>query len=218
MSLTAPGPDPTRILLIRHGETEWNRSQRIQGQEDIALNETGLAQAQRLAQALATEPIAAIYASDLDRARATARAIAETTGAELRTEVNLRERHYGAFQGLTYEEIERQWPQQAQAWRTREPAFAPRGGESLLDLHARVLPALDTLARQHTGEQIVLVTHGGVIDVLYRAATRQDLRVHRTWELGNTAINRLLWTHEGLALVGWGDTTHLQETARDELA
>ena len=214
---TAPlAQEPTRILLIRHGETEWNKAQRIQGQIDIALNDTGRSQALRLGQALAQEPIAAIYASDLDRAQVTAQAVASATGVELQTDPRLRERHYGAFQGLTYEEIEAQWPQQAKAWRERDPDFAPEGGESLLDLHARVLPTLDTLAQRHGGEQIVWVTHGGVIDLLYRAATRQDLRIRRTWDLGNTAINRLLWTQQGLSLVGWGDTAHLTETARDE--
>jgi probable phosphoglycerate mutase len=216
MTLAKPEPEPTRLLLIRHGETDWNRAQRIQGQIDIALNETGVAQAQRLGQALAGEPIAAIYASDLDRAQVTAQAVSRVSGVALRTDLRLRERHYGAFQGLTYDEIVEQWPQQAQSWRERDPSFAPEGGESLLDLYARVLPALESLASAHSGEQIVWVTHGGVIDVLYRIATRQDLKIHRTWELGNTAINRLLWTPQGLTLVAWGDMAHLSEAARDE--
>jgi probable phosphoglycerate mutase len=173
-------------------------------------------QAQRLGQALAHEPITAIYASDLDRAQVTAQAVANATGVRLQTDTRLRERHYGAFQGLTYDEIETQWPQQAKSWRERDPEFAPEGGESLQDLYARVLPTLDALARRHAGEQIVWVTHGGVIDVLYRAATRQDLTIRRTWDLGNTAINRLLWTQQGLSLVAWGDTAHLMEAARDE--
>ncbi len=208
--------EPTRLLLIRHGETEWNKAQRIQGQIDIALNATGRMQAQRLGQALAHEPIAAIYASDLDRAQVTAQEVARATGVVLQTDARLRERHYGAFQGLTYDEIETEWPQQAKSWRERDPEFAPEGGESLQDLYARVLPALDALAQRHAGEQIVWVTHGGVIDVLYRAATRQDLTIRRSWDLGNTAINRLLWTQQGLSLVGWGDTAHLSEAARDE--
>lgn len=214
MSLQAH--EATRILLIRHGETDWNRAQRIQGQIDIALNDTGVMQAQRLALALQNESFAAIYASDLGRAQATAQAVVQASGVALRTDARLRERHYGVFEGLTYTEIAEQWPILAQAWRERDPDFAPPGGESLVDLSERVLPALDALAGQHPGQQIVCVTHGGVIDVLYRAATGQDLRTHRTWELGNTAINRLLWTRQGLSLVGWGDAAHLSEAARDE--
>ena len=214
MSDALPQTEPTRLLLIRHGQTEWNRAQRIQGQIDIALNDTGLRQAQALALALADEPIAVIYTSDLGRAHATAQALAMTTGAQLRVDPRLRERHYGAFEGLTYDEIESDWPQQAKSWRERDPAFAPQGGESLLDLWARVLPTLDSIAQRHAGEQIAWVTHGGVIDLLYRAATRQDLSVRRSWDLGNTAINRLLWSHQGLSLVGWGDSSHLNDAAQ----
>ena len=214
MSLASRETEPTRLLLIRHGQTEWNRAQRIQGQIDIALNDTGQRQAQSLAHALSGESIAAIYSSDLGRAHATALALARSTGAELRIDARLRERHYGAFEGLTYDEIDTDWPQQARSWRERDPAFAPDGGESLLDLQARVLPTLDSIAQRHAGEQIAWVTHGGVIDVLYRAATRQDLSVKRDWDLGNTAINRLLWSRQGLSLVGWGDNAHLNETAQ----
>ena len=77
-------------------------------------------------------------------------------------------------------------------------------------------PLPETLASQHVGGQIVLVAHGGVLDVLYRAATRQDIQAPRTWQLGNAAINRLLWTPDGLSLVGWADTQHLDNAVRDE--
>lgn len=203
----------TRILLVRHGQTSWNQEQRIQGHVDIALNEAGVAQAQALALALHGEPLAAIYSSDLDRAQATARAVAEHNRVVLHTEPALRERHYGAFEGLTYADIETQWPQQAEAWRRRDPAFAPDGGESLLDLVARVKPVLSHIAQRHIGEQIMLVTHGGVIDVIYRFASGMDLSAKRTWELTNTAVNRLLWTRQGLTLVAWGDARHLDDVA-----
>ncbi len=200
----------TRILLVRHGQTAWNREQRIQGHVDIALNDHGVAQARALAQALADESIDAIYSSDLSRAHATAQAVAEHNRLPLHTEPALRERHYGAFEGLTYADIETQWPEQAQAWRRRDPGFAPNGGESLLDLVARVQPTLQAIAQRHLGEQIMLVTHGGVIDVIYRLASGMDLSAKRTWELTNTAVNRLLWTPENLSLVGWGDARHLE--------
>ncbi|MBC7214247.1 MAG: histidine phosphatase family protein [Burkholderiaceae bacterium] len=208
----------TRILAIRHGETAWNAQARIQGHQDIALNATGQWQAQRLAQALAAEPVRTIYTSDLQRAYRTAQAVAQATGAPLVPEPALRERGFGSFEGRTFAEIEAAWPEQARRWRERDPHYAPAGGESLHTLRARVTEAVQRLAARHAGELIALVAHGGTLDVLYRAATGQDLQAPRTWQLANAAINRLLWTPQGLTLVGWADTQHLEGAARDESA
>ena len=201
----------TRIIAIRHGETAWNVDTRIQGQLDIGLNETGRQQARRVAQALTGEPIQAIYSSDLSRAWDTARSIADATGQTLQAHAGLRERGFGVFQGKTYAEIEAAWPDQAWRWRKRDPQWAPQGGESLLDVRERITRTAAELAARHLGEQIVLVAHGGVMDALYRAATGQDLQAPRSWGLGNAAINRLLWTPDGLTLVGWSDTRHLDD-------
>ena len=210
----------TRILAIRHGETAWNVDTRIQGQLDIGLNDTGLWQAQRLGQALRDEDIHTIYSSDLERAFQTAQAIAQaTTRAQpvpLIPTAALRERHFGHFQGHTWAAIESDWPADAKLWRTRDPHWSPQGGESLLVLRERIARCVDDLASQHLGEQIVLVAHGGVMDVLYRLATQQDIQAPRTWHLGNAAINRLLWTPQGLSLVGWSDVSHFEHTSRDE--
>jgi probable phosphoglycerate mutase len=200
----------TRILAVRHGETAWNRDTRIQGHTDIALNERGRWQANRLAQALKDEPIAAVYASDLGRAFETADAVARLKDLQVTTHKGLRERHFGQFEGRTWAELEQHWPTEALAWRKRMPDFAPAGGESLQQLQLRVLPTVLSLAARHPGEQVLLVSHGGVLDILYRAATRLELQAPRSWELPNTAINRLLWSPEGLSLVGWADTQHLQ--------
>ena len=208
--------EAARVLAIRHGETTWNVDTRIQGQLDVGLNDTGRWQAERVAQALADEPITAIYASDLGRAYATAEAIGRATGVAVIAEPGLRERHFGEFQGKTFAEIEVALPEQARLWRTRDPRFAPVGGESLLQLRERVVATAEALAARHAGEQIVLVGHGGVMDVLYRAATRLDIQAPRTWALGNAAINRLLWTPEGFTLVGWADTQHLDTDTLDE--
>ena len=94
--------------------------------------------------------------------------------------------------------------------------FGPEGGETLVDFYARSVTTAAELAARHPGQTIALVAHGGVLDCLYRAATRLDLQAPRTWDLSNTTINRLLWTPEGLSLVGWADTTHLQGGALDE--
>jgi probable phosphoglycerate mutase len=206
----------TRIIAIRHGETAWNVDTRLQGHLDIALNPKGLWQAEQAARALTDEPIAAIYTSDLLRAWHTASAIAQTTGAPLVASKDLRERSFGSFEGKTYAEIEAQWPDASERWRRREPDWAPPGGESLLALRLRINSTVAAMAAQHLGGQIVLVAHGGVMDVLYRLATGQELQAPRTWHLGNAAINRLLWTTEGLTLVGWGDTGHLEEATLDE--
>lgn len=206
----------TRIIAIRHGETAWNVDTRLQGHLDIALNPKGLWQAEQVARVLADEPIDAIYASDLLRAWHTASAIAQTTAAPLVASQNLRERCFGSFEGKTYAELEAHWPEESLRWRKREPDWAPPGGESLLALRERISGTVDALAAQHVGGQMVLVAHGGVLDVLYRLATGQELQAPRSWHLGNAAINRLLWTAEGLTLVGWGDTRHLEEATLDE--
>ncbi|WP_367850385.1 histidine phosphatase family protein [Rhodoferax sp. WC2427] len=209
--------DATRIIAIRHGETAWNVDTRLQGQLDIPLNDTGRWQAHQLALALAGEPITAVYASDLWRAYETALSVAGAVDLNITTDEGLRERGFGSFQGRTFTEIEAELPEQALRWRKRDPTFAPEGGECLNDFRDRVLACVDTLAARHPGELITVVAHGGVMDVLYRAATGQGLQAPRTWDLGNAAINRLLWTPEGFTLVGWADTNHLeQQGALDE--
>ena len=210
--------EPTRILAIRHGETAWNVDTRLQGHLDIPLNEVGLRQAQHLAQALSQrETIDAIYASDLSRAHTTAQAIAQALGLTVKIHPGLRERHFGAFQGRTYAEIETELPEHAWHWRKRTPDWTPpEGGESLITLRERIVATVDELAAQHPGQQVVMVAHGGVLDILYRAATHLELQAPRTWQLTNTSVNRLLWTPQGLSLVGWGDTTHLDALAKDE--
>ncbi|WCM87654.1 histidine phosphatase family protein [Acidovorax sp. NCPPB 3576] len=208
--------EATRIIAIRHGETAWNVDTRIQGHLDIPLNHTGLWQARRVGDALATEPVAAIYASDLQRAHATAKAVADATGAPLIAEPGLRERSFGQLQGRTFAEIETEMPEEARRWRQRDPHFVPEGGESLIVFRERILGVTHQLAQRHPGELVVLVAHGGVMDVLYRAATGQELQAPRTWQLTNAAINRLLWTGDGLTLVGWADTQHLDNATRDE--
>jgi 2,3-bisphosphoglycerate-dependent phosphoglycerate mutase len=208
--------EATRILAIRHGETAWNVDTRIQGHLDIPLNDTGRRQARRLAEAVAGEELAAVYASDLARACETAQALAHGAGVEVVRHDGLRERAFGAFEGLTFAEIEARWPEQALRWRRRDPDFASEGGETLSAFYARCVATASALASRHRGRQIALVSHGGVMDCLYRAATRVDLAAPRTWRLGNASINRLLHTPQGFSLVGWSDTQHLERETLDE--
>ena len=233
--------EPTRIVAIRHGETAWNRETRMQGQLDIALNANGLRQARSLAAALADEAFDAIYSSDLLRAQQTAQvlssqcgiatllepprgagragpalgALRESCPRPIVTDIGLRERCFGAFESLTYADVLVRWPDQARRWHHRDPDFGPAQGEVLRDFNQRCLHTLTRLAAAHPGRNIAIVTHGGVLDCLYRAATRIDLQAPRSWELGNASINRLLYTPQGFTLVGWSDDAHLQDADQD---
>jgi probable phosphoglycerate mutase len=211
-----PEQQVTRVLAIRHGETEWNRDGRIQGHLDIALSATGRWQARRLGQALAEEAIAAVYASDLSRALETAQAVARGRDRPVVTDTGLRERGFGSFEGLSYAQIHARWPELGERWRRRDPAFGAPGGETLESFYERSVATASRLAAGHPGETIALVAHGGVMDCLYRAASRVTLDAPRSWQLGNAAINRLLYTPQGFTLVGWADTGHLDGEALDE--
>jgi 2,3-bisphosphoglycerate-dependent phosphoglycerate mutase len=205
----AAHPQITRITAIRHGETAWNVDTRIQGQLDISLNGKGHWQAEQAGIALGGEQIDTIISSDLARAYETALAVAKHHGLTVQTDRGLREREFGVFQGKTFAEIEAELPDQALAWRKRVPDFSPEGGESLLVFRQRVRGCLNALVAQYAGQHIVITSHGGVLDVLYREATGLDLQAPRTWQLGNASINRLLWNGEHLSLVGWSDISHL---------
>jgi probable phosphoglycerate mutase len=210
-------PPVTRVLAIRHGETTWNAEGRMQGQLDTALSEHGRWQARQMAAALAGEGIDAICSSDLARAFDTAGFLAEQTGAVLTTDRALRERGFGHFEGLTYAEIDLRFPPEAERWRRREPDFAPAGGETLRAFNDRCLGACVRLAAAHAGQTLAIVAHGGVLDCLYRAASRVELQAPRSWELVNAGINRLLYSEAGgFTLVGWNDSRHLEEVGLDE--
>jgi 2,3-bisphosphoglycerate-dependent phosphoglycerate mutase len=201
----------TRVLAIRHAQTDWNAGLRLQGHTDVPLNAEGRSQAARLAAALRGQPLDAVYTSDLARARDTARAVAEACGAPLHLAPALRERAFGRFEGVRRDEIARRWPDEAERWRRREPGYAPPdGGESLLDFHARCMAAATRLAAAHPGGAIALVAHGGVLDSLYRAAVGVPLDAPRSWVLANASLNRLLYNGRGFVLVGWNDDGHLR--------
>jgi 2,3-bisphosphoglycerate-dependent phosphoglycerate mutase len=208
--------EPTHVIALRHGQTAFNATQRIQGHLDVGLDDTGRWQAAQAGAALADAGLAAVYASDLARARDTAAAVATACGLPLAVHTELRERHFGAFEGLSYAEIEARFPDDARRWRQREPGFGPGGGESLEVFSARCVAAFTRLARAHAGQTIAIVAHGGVLDCLYRAANGIGLQAPRTWQLANAAINRLLYTGEGFRVVGWDDRRHLE--AADDAA
>jgi probable phosphoglycerate mutase len=206
---TGPADRVTRVVAVRHGQTEWNAQARIQGHTDIGLDATGLRQAQALGAALAGAGLDAIYASDMARALQTAQAVADRTDLAVTADAGLRERGFGVFEGMTHAAVAERWPDLAERWRRRDPAFGPEGGEALADFYARAVACAERIAARHPGQTIALVAHGGVLDCLYRAATRVALQAPRTWQLGNASINRLLYSAGGFALVGWNDAMHL---------
>ena len=203
----------TRIVAIRHGQTAWNADGRIQGHTDIELDALGRWQAERLIPALQHDELQAVYSSDLGRARQTAAPLAAHRRLPVRIDAGLRERGFGEFEGLSFVQIEQRWPEQAAAWRRRDPDFGARGGEVLRAFRDRVVATVGRLARRHAGQSIALVTHGGVLDLLYREATRVALDTPRSWQLANAGINRLLHSDQGLVLVGWADVGHLEPAA-----
>ncbi|MDR2240818.1 MAG: histidine phosphatase family protein [Zoogloeaceae bacterium] len=210
----------TRLCLIRHGETAWNAERRIQGQLDVPLSTTGLAQARAAARRLTGEPFAALYASDLVRALRTAQVLAEQRDAPIapiRRETALRERHYGALQGLTYAEFEQQHPQAYARFLAREENFAlPGGGESLRQFAERVNRRMDAIVAAHAGEPVLIVAHGGVLDILRRRACGRPLSAPRDFEIPNAGLNWLEAENGVWRLISWAERDHLAE-ARDEL-
>lgn len=208
--------EPARLFVLRHGQTAWNAEQRIQGHLDMPLNDTGHWQARCLAQALQGETLSAIYSSDLQRARDTATPLAQAQGLQLQLDAGLRERHFGSFEGHSFAEIEARWPDQALRWRQRDPDFGPGGGEVLRAFFDRCVACAVRLASAHAGQSIALVAHGGVLDCLYRAALGLELSAPRSWPVANATVNRMLWTPQGLTLVGWNDASHLEGHAGDQ--
>jgi 2,3-bisphosphoglycerate-dependent phosphoglycerate mutase len=208
----------TKILLVRHGETNWNKEHRLQGHIDIALNDQGIVQAKLLSQALAKEKIDVAYSSDLSRAFDTANAITAHHAIPTIVDVQLRERCYGEIQGMTYQEIEEKLPENHRAWHSRDPDFQPKGGETLRQFYQRVTTAMQRIAKNHFGEVVLVVAHGGVLDCMYRFATEMDISEKRKVELLNTSLNRLMYVDERFQVEEWGDVSHLkQSTSLDDV-
>jgi probable phosphoglycerate mutase len=207
----------TALLLIRHGETAWNAEHRIQGHLDIPLSATGIRQAAVLGGRLAAETVTAIYSSELARAWLTAVPFAARLGLDIVPDSRLRERSFGVFEGLTVDEIAERHPEGFRLWRMRDPAWAMDEGESGQQLIDRVLSVLHEIASRHRGEAVAVVTHGGVLDVAYRAARGLSWDAPREHLMLNASINRLSAQGSPLALsvLDWGDVAHLEQ-ARDE--
>jgi probable phosphoglycerate mutase len=205
----------TTLCLVRHGETAWNAEGRVQGQLDIPLNATGLAQARAVASVLKNESFASIYSSDLIRTQQTAQPVADLQKKKIILDKNLRERDYGAFQGMTYTEASVRIPEGYARFKAKDPAYDFGSGESLSRFNERALACIRDLAEKHSGESLLVVTHGGVLEMVYRHATGRGLSTPRDFEIPNAAINRVEISTAGWRVESWADIGHLSVTLDD---
>ncbi|XAR57817.1 Phosphoserine phosphatase [Bertholletia excelsa] len=202
----------SEIVVIRHGETEWNITRRLQGQLDVELNDTGRKQAAAVAHRLSKEPtISLVYSSDLNRALDTAEIIANSCGGlEVVKDSDLRERHLGDLQGLVFHEAARACPKAYRAFLShRTDQEIPGGGESADQLYDRCTSAMERIASKHKGERVVVVTHGGVIRAFYDRASPCG----QPGKVLNTSVNIFHITDGGVwTIKAWGDVSHLNQT------
>lgn len=219
---TQNGTRSTTLLLIRHGQTDWNEGGRWQGTTDTHLSALGHAQGEQLAYYLARGeladvplPITAIYSSDLMRAAHTANYLAERLNLPVAEDARWRELNMGLFQGLTYTEINHQFPDEVRQMETGDLDFLFPKGETRRAMQERTYAALLEIAAAHTGETVAIFTHGGTIRLLLRRITGDDPIVggHR---IHNTSITVLehLPGEENFRVASWPHTPHLVANER----
>jgi alpha-ribazole phosphatase len=199
----------TQLVLVRHAETAWNRDRRIQGHTDIALSPRGHEQARGLGLRLAREPIRAVYASDLSRARETAEPLAAALGIPVRTTPLLREVGFGAWEGLTIAEVEAGWPDEYAAWRQDSVSYRPPRGERIEELQRRTLAAVAEIVSAYPGESVAVVAHGGSVKSILCGLMGFPLSVWRRLRVDNASISRLVFGPLGPTLTLYNDTSHL---------
>ncbi|MDO4906061.1 MAG: histidine phosphatase family protein [Lautropia sp.] len=213
---TLPAADETVLLLVRHGETDWNMDRRIQGQLDLPLNDVGEQQAMAAAARFEPGMVDVLYTSDLQRAASTAAPIARRLGLRVWADTCWRERHFGEFQGWRYQQIAEQCPEVFARMEARDPEQDLSGGESLDAFMQRVRAGLAQIVARHLGQRVVLVSHGGVLDCIYRQATGILLSAPRSFPVYNASLNSLRWKDGRWQVEVWADIGHLVDS-RDEL-
>lgn len=196
------------LMLVRHGETEWNAQRRYQGQSDVPLSELGVQQAKLVAERLAGHEIDAVYASDLKRAWETAQIIVEKNGLRVSSEPRLRELKFGILEGLTFDEAQEKYPEMIAAWLS-DFHQTPQGGETIGLFNARVISLLEDLKRQHDEQTVLLVAHGGPLSELLRMVL--ELSPQKRWylELENASLSEVLIAEDFVSLKRLNDTCHL---------
>lgn len=201
----------TELVLIRHGETEMNRELRFQGHVNVGLNAIGLEQARRLGARMAGEQADAIYASDLLRAQQTAQPIGVTLSLQPLAESGLREQSFGRVDGMRVDDIKQNHPEAWEGWLRFEQDYAMPEGESTRQFHGRVMEAVQRLVAAHPQQKLVLVTHGGVLDMIYRTARALGLDGPRQSDIPNAGVNRIRVRDGAIEILDWADTRHLAD-------
>jgi alpha-ribazole phosphatase len=200
-----------RLLIARHGLTTWNSEGRFQGQTDISLNNTGRRQAIALANRLAREDIDAIYASDLSRAWETALAIVAHHSCRLYAEPGLREMSFGDWEGLTYAEIQGRDAQLLKHWEADELNVSAPSGETLQQIATRVKSALERLIADHPDETVLVVAHGGALQVLLCQALGLPPQSYWQFHLDQASLSEVRIYPQGAILNLFNDTCHLED-------
>ena len=202
----------THLIVVRHVETVWNADRRKQGQLDSPPTKVGVAQARAVAARFAAEEekFAALYSSDLGRARFTAEEIGKATNHEVLLKTGLRERHFGVFGGLTDEQCAARFPVEFESWHKNLADYPIPEGESWREFHGRAVECFENIAEKHAGERVVIVTHGGVLDTLFRHVFEIPLGKPRHAKLWNASINIFTFNGGVWQLNSWGDRHHLR--------
>jgi probable phosphoglycerate mutase len=215
--MPTPKPDTTTdLILIRHGETAWNRELRFQGHADVPLNDIGHEQARRLGLRLAGETVVQhIISSDLMRAQQTAAPAASQLSLPVVTSAGLREQFFGVVEGMRSDEIQSLHPRAWEEWLEFREDHAMPEGETAREFHTRIIAALGSIAAAHKGQHLIVVTHGGVLDMVWRTARGLSLSGPRQSDIPNAGFNRIRIADaarpDGIEIVEWADTRHLAD-------
>lgn len=203
----------TEFILVRHGETIWNATGRIQGQGDSPLTARGIAQARAVAQRLQHEPFTTLYASHLKRVIETARYLAAMTGHAITIDERLQERAYGIFEGLTYEEAQSQHSEVYAAYQEQRYTadYALPGAESLRRLSERGQAVLQELAQKHPGERLVIVSHGAFLGAVLRAFLGVPIGGKHGFRLANGSISEVVFADGDWRVTTLGEIYHLRD-------
>ena len=205
-------PAPARLVLVRHGQSTWNRDHRIQGQLDPPLSEEGRRQAEVLGARLAGSKFVGSYASDLKRALETAEVIGDLVGVRPEPTPALREIYLGAWEGLRTEEIAQQFPDAWAAWVADPDWDVVPGGEGAANFDTRVGAALDELLKRHQHGNVLVVTHGGVIQVALHRIVGRPSRGLFPFKIQNASISLVEKRNGRMVIGGVNDIAHLEET------